>query len=51
MALPELMQRAALAAGLRECAPKDAFLQDPHAVLAGQPVPNLSMIDSDAAYF
>jgi hypothetical protein len=45
-----LIQRAAQDAGLRECSPNDAFLQDPHAVLAGRPVPNLSMIDSDAAY-
>jgi hypothetical protein len=50
IALPELIQRAAQDAGLRECSPNDAFLQDPHAVLAGRPVPNLSMIDSDAAY-
>jgi hypothetical protein len=50
MALPELIARAALDAGLRECGSNDAYLQDPNAVLAGRPVPNLSMIDTDAAY-
>jgi hypothetical protein len=50
MALPEMVRRAALDAGLRACFQGDAFLLDPRAVLAGRPVPNLSMIDYDAAY-
>jgi len=48
--LPEMIQRAARSAGLVECSPKDAFLRDPHGRLAGRPAPNLTMIDTDAAY-
>jgi hypothetical protein len=50
MALPLMLRRALLAAGFSEVRRKTCYTQDRNSLLVNQAIPNLSMIDTDAAY-